>query len=121
MGQLFQRRHCRQGISRARRLDGRAVVSVVALRTQGQATQGGDHPISHLCGYFGRVRLGRLGHDDVSWVKGRVRERYTEFCMPYSMSGEWRRSDGEPAMHPKRKGWQQLRSAYSNCAHLEPI
>jgi hypothetical protein len=30
--------------------------------------RGGTYPLSHLYGYFGLVRLSRLGHD-VSWVK----------------------------------------------------
>jgi group II intron reverse transcriptase/maturase len=30
--------------------------------------KGGTHPLSHLYGYFGLVRLSRLGHD-VAWVK----------------------------------------------------
>ena len=30
--------------------------------------KGGTYPLSHLYGYFGLVRLSRLGHD-VAWVK----------------------------------------------------
>ena len=30
--------------------------------------KGGSYPLSHLYGYFGLVRLNRLGHD-VSWTK----------------------------------------------------
>jgi hypothetical protein len=30
--------------------------------------RGGTYPLSHLYGYFGLVRLSRLGHD-VAWVK----------------------------------------------------
>jgi hypothetical protein len=30
--------------------------------------RGGSYPLSHLYGYFGLVRLSRLGHD-VSWTK----------------------------------------------------
>jgi hypothetical protein len=30
--------------------------------------KGGSYPLSHLYGYYGLVRLSRLGHD-VAWVK----------------------------------------------------
>ena len=52
----------------ARQLHRCAVAPVVALQAQGQATQGRDVSTSHLYGYFGLVRLCRLGHD-VPWVK----------------------------------------------------
>jgi hypothetical protein len=35
--------------------------------------KGGTYPLPHLYGYFGLVRLSRLGHD-VPWVKALVRE-----------------------------------------------
>jgi hypothetical protein len=40
------------------------------LRTKHKVRRrrGGSYPLSHLYGYFGLVRLSRLGHD-VSWVK----------------------------------------------------
>ena len=50
--------------------------SAAGLRSEWRVTEiGQTYPLSHLYGYFGLVRLSRLGHD-VAWVKARslVRE-----------------------------------------------
>jgi hypothetical protein len=40
----------------------------IRLRLARAKYRGGAYPLSHLYGYFGLVRLTRLGHD-VSWTK----------------------------------------------------
>ena len=48
------------------RINGMAIL--MRFKHKVRRRKGGTYPLSHLYGYFGLVRLCRLGHD-VPWVK----------------------------------------------------
>ena len=83
--------------------------------------KGGTYPLSHPYGYFGLVRLCRLGHD-VPWVKGEVlsESRMREIFMSGSMRGMWKRSHGRTSKAPpdERGGNRYVRPT-ATAPHLD--